>query len=135
MPYDPILWVRLAEELVTGPGTADEQARYRTAINRCYYGPLIRLKLRIENVQGAGSVPGPGVHSWMQRALKRGASNHHQNIRGALRRLEDGRLEADYDPQAGPLTADDVRMALERAQRVVALIESLPADSLRTIRD
>jgi hypothetical protein len=134
MPYDPALWVKLAEDLVTHPVTADEQARYRTAINRCYYGPLIRLKLRIEVVQGAGSVPGPGVHSWMQRALKNAASNHHQRIRSALRRLEDGRTEADYDSQTGPFTVDDVRAAVERAQRAVALIDGLPVDSLRRIR-
>src|SRR6266540_2484921 len=78
MPLDPEALLTIAVDLVTArPGGASEQSCWRTAMNRSYYACLLLLIKRIDQVNGAGTVPPYNTHHWVRVIRRHCASAVH----------------------------------------------------------
>ena len=95
-PFDPRLWLDVAQALLAPQDKVDQEARLRTCVNRSYYAALLYLVARIEAAKGPGTVPRDGRHGAIQRALKKTNANHLKKIQSALDTMREERNDADY---------------------------------------
>ncbi len=133
MTFDARDWLAIADHLLT-ISTPERQSRFRTAVNRAYYAPLILLKRRIEDVQGKGSVPESGVHAKIRRALRNTKANHLLKVEKKLDGLQQERESADYSLYRIPYDLRDVQDTVAKGKNLVAEIESVPDRLLRNLR-
>jgi hypothetical protein len=132
--YNPATLIPLAETLLDEPPSIDAEARFRSAINRSYYGPLIRLKQRIELAHGRAVVPKEGTHGWIRRALTATRSPPMLKIKAELVSLGARREDADYEPDSTDYVREDAEEAIEGGRRVLRRIEAIPDSQLRNLR-
>lgn len=134
MSYNPSTLVPLAESLLDEPASIEAEARFRSAVNRSYYGPLIRLKQRIERAQAAPAVPKEGTHSWIRRALGATRSPQLLKLKSELQTLSVRREEADYEPDRISVLREDAEDAIEEALRVLRSIELISDCLLESLK-
>ena len=133
MAFDPRDWLAIASHLLT-VATPEEQSRFRTAINRAYYAPLILLKRRVEDAKGSGTVPERGVHGALRKAMRDTKIFHLQKVEKKLEALQIDRESADYSIGRMPYDVREVEDAIERGKKLVKDIESIPVAKLRRLQ-
>ena len=112
----------------------DEQARFRTVVNRSYYGPLLTLKSRIESTRGAGVFPGKETHSKIRRILRDSRVGHLLKIEKELGALAELREEADYELARPDYNRQDVEEVLQRGRKLLGEIGAAPQARLDSLR-
>ncbi len=133
MTFDPRDWLAIADHLLTIPAP-EQQSRFRTAVNRAYYAPLILLKRRIEDVKGKGTVPESGVHGKIRSSLRKTRSQHLRKVEKKLEGLQEERESADYALYRVPYHLRDVQDTVAKGERLVAEIDSVPDSLLKNLR-
>ena len=133
MTFDPRDWLAIADHLLTIPDPG-QQSRFRTAVNRAYYAPLIFLKRRIEEVKGDGTVPESGVHRKIRLALRKTGSRHLRRVEKKLEGLQEERESADYALYRVPYDLRDVQDTVAKGKQLVAEIQSVPDRLLKNLR-
>ena len=133
MTFDARDWLAIADHLLTIPAP-EQQSRFRTAVNRAYYAPLIFLKRRIEEAKGEGTVPESGVHDKIRRALRRTKARHLLKVEKKLDGLQQERESADYFLYSIPYDLRDVQDTVAKGKNLVAEIERVPARLLKNLR-
>ena len=134
MTFDARGWLAIADHLLTTIPTSEQQSRFRTAVNRAYYAPLIFLKRRIEEVKGAGTVPESGMHDKIRRALRNTRARHLIRVEKKLDGLQQERESADYSLYHVPYDMRNVQDTVDKGKRLVAEIESVPDRLLKNLR-
>ncbi|HYU09068.1 MAG TPA: hypothetical protein VEK77_06800 [Gemmatimonadales bacterium] len=131
MPLDPEALLTIAVDLVTArPGGASEQSCWRTAMNRSYYACLLLLIKRIDQVNGAGTVPPYNTHHWVRSTLHDSKRAHLMNIKQKLCTLRLQREQADYVINRPDFLRGDMEEVLGRAQRLFAEVRDRVPDAL-----
>jgi hypothetical protein len=131
MPLDPQALLTIAADLVTArPGGASEQSCWRTAMNRSYYACLLLIIKRIDQVNGAGTVPPYNTHHWVRSTLHDSQRRHLQKIKQNLCTLRLQREQADYVMNRPDFQRGEIDEVLGRAQRLFAEVRDQVPDSL-----
>lgn len=134
MPFDPEEWLRVADICCDPPAGHDQQAYFRTAVNRAYYAALLTLKQRIEQVQGRGAVPSTKTHEAIFQAIRTGGEAF-EDIYDTLRKLKEARNSADYVLDAPPLIRASAVAEVNRSKRLIRnKIRRVPAASFKRLR-
>ena len=133
MTFDPRDWLAIADHLLTIPAP-EQQSRFRTAVNRAYYAPLILLKRRIEDVKGKRTVPESGVHGKIRSALRKTRSRHLRKVEKKLEGLQEERESADYALYRVPYDLRDVQDTVNKGKSLVAEIDTVPDSLLKNLR-
>lgn len=123
MPFDPLKWLTLANELAA----RDDEASRRTAIGRYYYAVFLKSRISLA-YDGKLTPTGHGTdHSAVARELKKRRASAGTALEGLARLRE----KADYEPGAAVLP-DSVTKANAHAAEVVRMCQSdwgrLPQD-------
>ena len=135
MPFEPASLVELGEQLVGDETVSvEEQCRFRTALNRAYYGPLLVLIQRIEQVHGPGTVPTESTHYKIRESLKRTRIGHLLQIKHKLDRLRADREQADYVLHREDFPRSHIEDTLGSARSLVEELRGrLPDDKVARI--
>lgn len=134
MPFDPAYLLDVARLLISPAHKVEEQSRFRTALNRAYYAPLLVLIQRIEGVQGPGTVPLDGTHAKLRNALKDTGMQHLAKIKHKLESLGFDRNEADYNLHAPAFVQIRVEDNIAKADSLIRDIRHhLPDEKVRRI--
>lgn len=122
-------FIALAGKLAAA--AAADEATYRTAVSRAYYGAFhvarsFLVELGFEPMRNAN------VHAYVRRHLSGSGNADAVLASELLDDLQSARNRADYrldDPQVG--TRDHAMLIVERAHLVVTAVESCRADESR----
>ena len=118
MPIRPKDFLRLAKELAY----KSDEASLRTAISRAYYALLLNGREIVEERFGYRVPRGPEAHREVPRMLRRiGINNNIEDFITLAREIKSLRIvrrEADYDIDRPFRSQEEVRMLIERAERV-----------------
>lgn len=134
MTFDPEEWLKAADVCCGAIPGVDRDALFRTALNRAYYSVLMLLKLRIDAVQGPGTVPSWGTHEALRQAV-RTAGPGFREVSEGLDRLRAEREGADYVLTGGPVAYDRVRRAINTARWLIRnRLKPMPDAEVRRLR-
>jgi hypothetical protein len=132
--FDGELLLTVAERLAAAaPTSGNEEAYYRSILNRTYYAPFITLIVRIRAECGAGDLPKLGVHRDVQKRLGREGLPELVRIRSILKGLEVDRGWADYEPHSSAPSEKRAADCLAKARRLTASIKGLPRAAIQRL--
>jgi hypothetical protein len=133
MAFDPERWVQVADVCCSGLPGVNAQALLRTAVNRAYYAALMSVRLRIEQVHGAGAVPRARTHYAILRTLQL-AGGTFQPLHAGLITLKRLREVADHELNASPLIAAEVLKVVEVSRALIRhRINAIPDAEFRRL--
>jgi len=129
MAFSPDAWLIVARACAApDPECSEPEAWYRSAVNRAYYAPLMAIAARVVASQGESVFAGDRTHTQIKAALQRQRDVPViRRLRDQLRNVENLRDRADYVLSWG-CVRDDADDALQRGERLVQLINRLPAE-------
>ena len=134
MNFDPEEWLKVADVCCGIIPGIDQDALFRTALNRAYYAALMVLKVRIDAAQGPGSVPSHGTHEALKQAVDT-AGPEFTDIARALTKLRRGRELADYVPSGPPIGYERARSAIKTARWLIRnRLKPMPESEVRQLR-
>jgi uncharacterized protein (UPF0332 family) len=122
MPFEWISFLKVAERLIAVPAAGVEEAYFRSAVSRIYYGLFGTVRQVLEK---KGHRFGPiNIHSQVIKFLRRSRNHLERRIGAELDRLRLERVKADY--QAGiTLTQLDALQVQAMAKRLKAKIDRI----------
>lgn len=122
MPFEWISFLKVAERLIMAPEAGVEEAYFRSAVSRIYYGLFGTVRQILEK---KGHRFGPiNVHSHVIKSLRRSRNHLERRIGAELDRLRIARVKADYQP-AITLTQLDALQAQAMAKRLKTKIDRI----------
>jgi uncharacterized protein (UPF0332 family) len=129
MAFDPASFLTLAKHLFADKA-ALEQGRLRTVVNRGYYACVVLLIRTIEAGNHPHRAPTGRTHQWVRDALRNAKRGHVTHFKKRLEALEELRGEADYVHDRSDFAEEEVKDALDRADRLFKEIPTLPLTSI-----
>lgn len=124
MTFDWRLYIDLADELTNHPRTSSFQdAYYRTAISRSYYG-VYHFAKKILTDKGC-SMPSKSQHQYVRETLSGSSVRTERRIGVHLGRLWKDRVDADYN-EVAPINKNRAITTYLIAKNTLDLINSLP---------
>ena len=123
MPIDPATLLTLANDLANAPPGVQQQAAYRTAVNRGYYACLLRVIMNIEANNRPHKARTSGTHGWVKTVLDKSKRNGLLEIKHRLRGLEDVRDDADYIHDSPNYSQTEVGDVVARAQQLMTYVQ------------
>jgi len=123
MSFDWSLYIEIARKLVAVKANGLEEARFRTAISRSYYGVFCIAREFVESSKPLGR---QSIHWKVIKALQGSDDPVKKEIGANLKRLKKQREHCDYkkDPTIGKGDAD---LAYQRATRLLQDLERVGA--------
>ncbi len=125
MSFDWRHYVEIARKLIAVKADGLEEARFRTAISRCYYGVFCIAREFVES-----SKPTPldrqSIHWQVINALQWSDHPVEKKIGVNLKRLHNRRKDCDYEKEAS-IGGQDAEAAYAVATRVLRDLEKVGA--------
>jgi uncharacterized protein (UPF0332 family) len=122
MPFEWISFLNVAERLIAAPEAGIEEAYFRSAVSRTYYGLFGTVRQTVEK-KGQRFSP-INIHSQVIKFLKRSKNPLERKIGAELDRLRKERVKADYEAGV-TLTKPDALQIQAMAKRLKAKIDRI----------
>lgn len=111
-------YLDLANELAGKRGISSQEARFRSAVSRAYYGAFCLARNHLKK-QGC-TIPETGEAHWKVPKIFREENDRRcKQIAGDLDRLRKDRRDADYEDQFPGVLAKQTSLDISLAQRVI----------------
>jgi hypothetical protein len=110
-----------------------ENARFRSAVNRVYYGLFIYLKFKVEPTRHAWTFPQRSVHRHLRLALQNVLQSTHPLVQ-AVKLLQRERGKADYELRHS-LRLDEVEDLIDAATDALVEAQQLTPAQLAKVAD
>lgn len=126
-----------AEAEADAQWTACRKGRWRSAISRAYYSVFLALKARLIEARPTEfprDFPRADVHKKVREAVGLVLGKAPGSLAYMLRELSEARTAADYEWWDGTKVLEaDVRMNLDRAERLCGVIDKIDAAQMKDI--
>lgn len=125
MNFDWRLFIRIADELISYPKTAECQEAYiRAAISRYYYGVFCIARNLI--LSRGIEIQGPDTHKFVREQFLKSRKNIEKSLHDNLTRLCFRRVDADYKDEK-PINISEAEEAGILSHKTLKILETLNA--------